>query len=325
MYVGYDGQYHNSGIQKLNSHRLKQDTSIHTQIVNSLGYQKCAVFYAGRTDAGVSASCNALILKNVDESAVFDVNSHLPFGIHVLGFRKIHDKFNLSRFTKWVSKRNYIYCLKRKDYPLINTDKMQDFINMVNCKRLDYRNLCKWDVYRLRTVETAKEISAIFERVVELELRVATNDIILTFSSSGFLRYQIRKMITVLIAVGLGEIEVGTIYDSLFVELGLDAKKVDIGLASATPLMKHTPLLTVDYENQGTIVLAENRYLEEEIEFLKKKETFCRDVLDDLGSGKQIDENQNIVSGHRRYKKCNTNNFQLTRTEQKLSDFVMTK
>ena len=353
VYLGYDGQYHSGGLQKCHDHRLKQDTSVHTQLVNALGYQKCVIYYGGRTDAGVSASCNALIVKNVREESLNDVNLYLPFGIHVLGYRKIDSKSSLSRFTEWVAKRQYFYFIKKSDYPPLDVEKITEFVEKMDGQKLDFRNLCKWADDRLKKaaekatehfktsefreigeIETKIEtrLKQIFERIVEFNISENEGgDIVLKFCSSGFLTYQIRTIVTVIVAVGLGIVESRLAYDKLFEGLSIDADKLVIEPASPTPLVKHNPLLTPEFMSSG-IIMIENEYLSTEVDYLKRKRVFLKNVIAEL----ETDNNFSSRKSHHvkhintktknmvKYKNGDTSELKIIKSSKKLSDFILT-
>jgi len=236
----------------------------------------------------VSASCNALIVKNVREGSLKDVNLYLPFGIHVLGYRKIDSKSSLSRFTEWVAKRQYFYFIKKSDYPPLDVEKIKEFVETMDHKKLDYRNLCKWADDRIKKAATGNlknnpEISEIgeietrlkriFERIIEFEITENEGDIVLKFCSSGFLTYQIRTIVTVIVAVGLGLVESRQAFDIIFEGLAIDTEKLAIVPASPTPLVKHTPVLTPEFEG-SEVIMIENEYLSKEMEYLKRKRFF---------------------------------------------------
>ncbi len=172
--------------------------------------KKTNVVASGRTDKGVHALCQ---IAHVD----FDVaitpyqvkramNSNLPEDVHVFEVIEVNHDFharfcviekvyqyriNVGEYNPL--RRNYCY---QHNYPL-NIEAMRDaikyFVGTHDFRAFVTENKEKRDC--VRTITEAK-----IEEHQE-------DEIVLTFRGNGFLRYQVRNMVGILIKVGTGKIK----------------------------------------------------------------------------------------------------------------------
>lgn len=170
--------------------------------------KKTNIIATGRTDKNVHALCqygHADIDVNITEEKLKRaLNSNLPEDIHVIETKIVSDDFH-ARYN--VKSKEYKYYINLGEYnPLernyifqynykLNIDAMKDAIKVF---------LGTHDFRAFVTDNKEKEncIRTIFDVVIEKE-----NDIIcITFKGDGFLRYQVRNMVGILIRVGENKI-----------------------------------------------------------------------------------------------------------------------
>ena len=101
--------------------------------------------------------------------------------------------------------------------------------------------------------------------------------------------------------------------------------------ASPTPLVKHTPLLTPEFMSSG-IIMIENEYLSTEVDYLKRKRVFLKNVIAEL----ETDNNFSSRKSHHvkhintktknmvKYKNGDTSELKIIKSSKKLSDFILT-
>lgn len=158
----------------------------------------------GRTDKGVHAFCqygHADINVNINEKKLKRaLNSNLPDDIHVIEAKEVNNNFharynvkskeykyfiNLGEFNPVERKYVFQYCYK------LNIEAMKEAIKYFIGKH-DFR------AFMTENKEKENCIREIFSAsIVEKDEKL-----ILTFKGNGFLRYQIRNMVGILIKVG---------------------------------------------------------------------------------------------------------------------------
>ena len=183
--------------------------TIQEQIENALtkinNGKKTSFTSSGRTDRGVHAKMqcgHADIDVNITEYKLKRaMNSNLPDDIHVIKTEKVnsdfHARYNVieKTYEYYINigeynpiERNYVF---QYNYPL-NVEKMQEAIKYLIGEH-DFRSFVTENREKencIRTISTAT-------------VKKTNQDIIkFTFTGNGFLRYQIRNMVGILIRIG---------------------------------------------------------------------------------------------------------------------------
>ncbi|KAL0204834.1 hypothetical protein P9112_000141 [Eukaryota sp. TZLM1-RC] len=198
----------------------------------------------GRTDAGVSATCQIVTVnvrsrlntthhsppakrRSVVELAYLPMlNSHLPSDIRVLAYSHVPETFS-PRFD--CKGRTYAYFLDTSD---MNVDLMQEASSFLIGTH-DFRNFCKRDSsldHYNRTI-----ISIQFEKM-DKRFPTSPQFHMVVIKGNAFLHNQIRYMITVLSEIGKGYKPVSFIVDLLNVTKTVD-KPSWLSPAPALPLV----------------------------------------------------------------------------------------
>ena len=183
--------------------------TIQEQIENALtkinNGKKTTFTSSGRTDKGVHAKMQCghvdLEVKITEYKLKRAMNSNLPEDIHVIKTEIVPDNFH-ARYN--VVEKTYEYYINIGEYnPLernyvfqynyhLNVEKMKDGIQYLLGEH-DFRSFVTENKEKENCVRTIS--TATVEKI--------NNDIIkFTFTGNGFLRYQIRNMVGILIRVG---------------------------------------------------------------------------------------------------------------------------
>lgn len=202
----YDGTNY-SGFQTqpgLNTIQEKLEDAL--AIINN--GKKTNIVATGRTDKGVHALCqyaHADIDVDITEYKLKRaMNSNLPDDIHVIETHIVPNDFHARYFVK---SKEYKYYINLGEYnPLernyvfqynytLNVDKMKDAIQ-VFLGTHDFRAF----------VTESKEKENCVRTINYVNVEQENNKLIITFRGDGFLRYQVRNMVGILIRVGENKI-----------------------------------------------------------------------------------------------------------------------
>lgn len=202
----YDGTNY-SGFQKqkgLNTVEEKLEEAL-TKINNG---KKTTITATGRTDKGVHALCqygHADIDVNITEKKLKRaMNSNLPDDIHVIDTKEVEKDFH-ARYN--VKEKEYKYYINIGEYNPLERNYVYQYnynLNIDNMKKAIKYFEGEHDFRSFVTENKEKEncIRTITYTNIELE----DNKIIITFKGNGFLRYQVRNMVGLLIKIGENKI-----------------------------------------------------------------------------------------------------------------------
>ena len=202
----YDGTNY-SGFQKqkgLNTIEEKLEEAL-TKINNG---KKTTITATGRTDKGVHALCqygHTDIDVNITEKKLKRaMNSNLPDDIHVIETKEVdkdfHARYNVKEkeYKYYINlgeynplERNYVY---QYNYTL-DIDKMKEAIKYFEGEH-DFRSF----------VTDNKEKENCVRTITYTNIEQKDNIITITFKGNGFLRYQVRNMVGLLIKIGENKI-----------------------------------------------------------------------------------------------------------------------
>lgn len=165
---------------------------------------KTTIVATGRTDAKVHALSQYAHVNldvNITEYKLKRaMNSYLDDDIHVLEVKKVDDSFH-ARYN--VLSKTYKYYINlgeynptRRNYELqynhtLNIEKMKEAIKVFLGEH-DYRAF----------VTQNKEKDNCIRTITKAEIEEKNNVLIITFTGNGFLRYQVRNMVGILIRIG---------------------------------------------------------------------------------------------------------------------------
>ncbi len=209
---GYSGFQTQKGLETIQE---KMEEAL-TKINNG---KKTSLVATGRTDKGVHALAqygHADIDVNINEKKLKRaMNSNLPDDIHVIETKQVSDDFH-ARYN--VKSKTYQYIINTNEYnPLernyvfqynykLDIDKMNEAIKYFLGEH-DFRAF----------VTDNKEKENCIRKITKASIKEDHGKIIITFTGNGFLRYQVRNMVGILIKIGEGKLnpsEVKKIIDS---------------------------------------------------------------------------------------------------------------
>ena len=202
----YDGSRY-AGFQKqkgLETIEEKMENAI-TKINNGV---KTTITATGRTDKGVHAYAQYahtdIGISITEKKLKRALNSNLPEDIHVIETKEVDHDFH-ARYD--VKEKTYQYILNMGEYnPLernyifqynyqLKVDKMKEAIKLFEGTN-DYRAF----------VTDNKDKGNCIRTITKTKLEEKENKLFFTFIGDGFLRYQVRNMVGILIKVGEGKI-----------------------------------------------------------------------------------------------------------------------
>lgn len=172
-----------------------------TKVNNS---KKTKIIATGRTDKGVHALTqygHADINVNITEAKLKRaLNSNLPDDIHIIETKIVDDKFH-ARYQ--VKSKTYKYIINTGEYNPIERNYVFQYnysLNIEEMKRAIKYFEGKHDFRAFVTDNKEKENCV--RTITKVSITKEHEKIIITFKGDGFLRYQVRNMVGILIRVG---------------------------------------------------------------------------------------------------------------------------
>jgi len=166
--------------------------------------KKTSITATGRTDKGVHAlsqygHCD--ISVNITEKKLKKaMNSNLPNDIHVIEAKQVDDDFH-ARYN--VKEKTYKYILNQGEYNPLERNYVFQYnydLDVKSMKEAIKYFLGKHD-FRAFVTDNKEKDNCIRE-ITKVDIKEEDKKIIFTFTGDGFLRYQIRNMVGILIRVG---------------------------------------------------------------------------------------------------------------------------
>lgn len=199
-YSGYQTQPGKDTIQKRLEDALK--------IINAGKTTK--IVSTGRTDKKVHAKSqyfhadiNVKITENKLKRAM---NSNLPEDIHIIEVKKVDDNFH-ARYN--VKSKEYRYYINLGEYNPLEKNYVFQYNYKLNiCKMKKAIKYLKGEHDFRSFVTDNKEKENCIRTITKAKIKkLDNNKIVFIFIGNGFLRYQIRNMVGILIKVGEEKIE----------------------------------------------------------------------------------------------------------------------
>lgn len=168
---------------------------------------------SGRTDQGVHAIAQVahfdLNIEIPEYKVKQGLNSLLPDDIHIIQVEKVSDEFH-ARFSS--IKKEYIYLINTREFDptrrnyeyqygkKLDVDKMREAIKFFEGTH-DFRSFVSSEDKRENSVRT----------VYKTKIQEKNGILTLTFQADGFLKYQVRNMVGLLLSIGSGKKEVADV------------------------------------------------------------------------------------------------------------------
>ena len=198
-YCGYQSQPNLPTVQKYLEEAL-------TKINDG---KKTMIYATGRTDKGVHALCqyaHADLDVNITEKKLKRaMNSNLPADIHVIETKQVQDSFH-ARYN--VLTKEYRYYINLGEYNPLERNYVFQYNYNLDIDKMN--NAIKYYIgthdYRAFVTEN-KEKENCVRTIYEASIKKLENDKLeIKFIGNGFLRYQVRNMVGLLIKVGENKI-----------------------------------------------------------------------------------------------------------------------
>lgn len=226
--VQYDGTEYKGWQFQPNQRTIQGELE---RVLRIISYENVKVIGAGRTDSGVHAKGQVasfkMGLKIAPLSLLRAMNSLLPKDIRIINVEEVEEGFNARYHAK---AKTYVYRIYtglvvspfiwRWVYHIpfkLDIEKMKEAIRFFIGKN-DFRNFTS----RSSSPSTARTI---FRAEIEEE----NDEIRFIFEGSGFLRYQVRNMVGLLIEIGKGK------FEPEIVKKLLESDESEITFSSAHP------------------------------------------------------------------------------------------
>ena len=203
----YDGSNY-SGFQAqkgLETIQEKMEDAL-TKINNG---KKTNLVATGRTDKGVHALAqygHADIDVNITEKKLKRaMNSNLPDDIHVIETKVVSDTFH-ARYN--VKSKTYQYIINTNEYNPLERNYVFQYNYKLNVEKMKAAIKYFLGEHDFRSFVTDnKEKENCVRKITKATIKEDNGKIIITFTGNGFLRYQVRNMVGLLIKIGEEKIE----------------------------------------------------------------------------------------------------------------------
>ncbi|MBQ8472119.1 MAG: tRNA pseudouridine(38-40) synthase TruA [Bacilli bacterium] len=199
----YDGtNFH--GFERQPDYRTIQE-----EMENVLKYinndQNTFIIASGRTDKGVHAInqvCHVDINVNITEYKLKRaINSLLPEDIHVISTKFIEDDFHARYMVK---EKIYEYKLNMGEYNPCDRNYIYQFNRELDINKIEKVIKYFIGVHDFKAFTPNKDKRENYVReIYDASIKVNDNIVTFTFRGNGFIKYQIRNMVGLLIEIGL--------------------------------------------------------------------------------------------------------------------------
>ena len=181
-----------------------------TKVNNNI---KTNIVATGRTDKGVHALCqyaHANINVNITEDKLKRaLNSNLPDDIHVINTKIVDDTFHARYDVKY---KEYRYYINLGEYNPLERNYVFQYNYELNNEAM--KEAIKYFIgthdFRAFVTEN-KEKENCVRTITSASIEKQDNKIEIVFKGTGFLRYQVRNMVGILIRVGENKISPETV------------------------------------------------------------------------------------------------------------------
>ena len=198
----YDGTNYN-GYQRQKGLNTVQEC-LEDALTSINNKKKVIVHATGRTDKLVHALAQYahfdLDVKITENKLKRAMNSNLPLDIHVIEAREVPDNFH-ARYN--VKSKEYKYLLNMGEYDPINRNYIYQYNHILNIDKMKEAINYFKGTHDFRSFVTENKVKENCVRTItKATIKEKNNIVTFTFKGNGFLRYQVRNMVGILIKVG---------------------------------------------------------------------------------------------------------------------------
>lgn len=198
----YDGTAYSGFQTQPNLDTIQERMEKALQIINN--GNKTNLVATGRTDKGVHALCqyaHADIDVDINEYKLKRaMNSNLPNDIHVIETKIVSEDFH-ARYN--VKSKEYKYYINLGEYNPLERNYVFQYNYILNKEAMEEAIKVFLGTHDFRAFVTeSKEKENCVRTITYVNIEKKDNKLIITFRGDGFLRYQVRNMVGLLIRVG---------------------------------------------------------------------------------------------------------------------------
>lgn len=198
----YDGSAY-SGFQTQKGKETIQE-KLEDALTNVNNHKKTYIVATGRTDKGVHALCqygHADIDVNITEKKLKRaLNSNLPDDIHVIDTKIVSDDFH-ARYN--VKEKTYQYKINLGEYNPLERNYVYQYNYFLDINKMKEAIKYFEGEHDFRAFVTDnKEKENCIRTITSTNIEQVQDKLIITFTGNGFLRYQVRNMVGILLRVG---------------------------------------------------------------------------------------------------------------------------
>ena len=224
----YDGSNFNGFSKQVGLRTVQGEMENVLKFINN---SETKIVGSGRTDKGVHAIkqvCHVDILVNITEYKLkCAMNSLLPKDIHVISTKVVDDNFHARYMVK---EKVYEYKLNMGEYNPIERNYVYQFNKKLDVDKMISASKYLIGVHDFKAFTPNKDVRNNYIReIYSIEITNNSDIVIFTFKGNGFIKYQIRNMVGLLIQVGLNKKEV------IDVKKILDSKNRSNGFRTSHP------------------------------------------------------------------------------------------
>ena len=202
----YDGTAYSGFQTQPNLNTIQERLESALQIINN--GKKTNIVATGRTDKGVHALCqyaHADIDVDITEYKLKRaMNSNLPDDIHVIETKIVSNDFH-ARYN--VKSKEYKYYINLGEYNPLERNYVFQYNYTLNKDRMNEAIKIFLGTHDFRAFVTeSKEKENCVRTITDAKVEQIDNKLVIIFKGDGFLRYQVRNMVGILIRVGENKI-----------------------------------------------------------------------------------------------------------------------
>ena len=202
----YDGTAYNGFQTQPDLDTIQERMENALKIINN--GKKTNLVATGRTDKGVHALCqyaHADIDVDINEYKLKRaMNSNLPNDIHVIETKIVSEDFH-ARYN--VKSKEYKYYINLGEYNPLERNYVFQYNYILNKEAMEEAIKVFLGTHDFRAFVTeSKEKENCVRTISYVNVEQEDNKLIITFRGDGFLRYQVRNMVGLLIRVGENKI-----------------------------------------------------------------------------------------------------------------------
>ncbi len=188
--------------------------------ISKISGENTKVYASGRTDRGVHAKGQVIHFdtdKNIEPYGwVKAINAFLPLDIRILNVFIVDENFN-ARFS--VKSKEYHYLIETSGYDLFKRNYYAFYKNLdIPLMREALKMLCGEHNFKGFCSGSTDPKKDFVKTIYEATLIEEGSLLRFVFRGSGFLRYQVRRMMGIVIEIGLHRVSLDTI-DRVFREM----------------------------------------------------------------------------------------------------------